>query len=183
MKKAHWTIAGLALASLAGAGCFLISGQFIIDFALGNINVTSSTGLDGVIVDLNTVGDYSKHKDKLKGLADIALLGTFVNNTTASAIDVEVWMVDNAGPVLTDATVVRADGVRVWGPFHVDAGGTTTITWDQSAILFGAGKAAMLAQVKGDGIFTLYAIGPSGSTTYDFSINDGKLVAVIDAGP
>jgi hypothetical protein len=150
--------------------------------ALGNVHVTSSTGLDGVTVDLNTVGDYSKHKDKLKGLADIAILGEFVNNG-GSAIDVEVWMVDNAGPLLTDATVVRADGVRVWGPFQLDAGATTNITWDQSAVLIGAGKAHLLAQIKGDGIFTLYAIGPAGSTIYDFSVNNGKLIAVIDAGP
>jgi hypothetical protein len=181
MKKLRVILPGLALAALTATGCFLISGQFLVTYNLGDVHVTSATGLDGVIVDLNGISEYSDHKDNLKDLADIAILGEFHNNGVAD-IDVEVWMVDNAGPLLTDASVVRADGVRVWGPFHLTAGATRNITWDESAALFGAGKTPLLNQIKRDGIFTLYAIGPSGTTVYDFEIHDGKFIAVIDAG-
>lgn len=181
MKSLRVILPSLALAALTATGCFLISGQFLVTFELGNVNVTSSTGVDGAIVDLNDIGDYADHKDKLKGLADVAILGEFAN-TGASAVDIEVWMVDDAGPLLTTATAVRAAGVKVWGPFQVASGATSKITWDQSAALFGTGKAPLLAQIKGDGIFTLYALGPDGATLYSFSITNGKFIAVIDAG-
>jgi len=181
MKNVRWFIPSLMLAALLATGCFLISGQFLVTFELGNVNVTSSTGIDGVVVDLNGISEYADHKDNLKDLADIAILGQFTNSG-ASAIDVEVWMVDNAGPLLTDAAQVRLDGTKVWGPFNLGAGVTEDITWDKSAALFGAGKAPLLAQIKGDGIFTLYAIGPAGVSVYQFSVANGKLIAVIDAG-
>ncbi|MBI1796433.1 MAG: hypothetical protein HY076_07195 [Candidatus Eisenbacteria bacterium] len=176
MKNMRWFVPSLTLAALMATGCFLISGQFLIHFDLGNVNVVAS-GVDGVGVDLNTVKDYSKHKDNLKDLADIAILGTFVN-TGVNDIDVEVWLVDEATPSLTTPGAVMAGGVRAWGPFKLKAGTSHTITWDESAVLFGAGKAPLLAQIKGDGIFTLYALTQSGA--YAFQINNGKLIAVID---
>jgi hypothetical protein len=181
MKNARWFIPSLMMAALLATGCFLISGQFIVKYDLHDVHVTSSTGIDGVIVDLTTVDEYNKHKDDLKGLSDIAILGDFTNNGV-SDIDVEIWMVDNAGPLVSDAATVRADGVRVWGPFHLAAGATRKITWDESAALFAAGKKPLLDQIKGDGVFTLYALGPAGSTVYDFTVANGTLVAVIDAG-
>src|SRR5262245_32761342 len=181
MKNARWFVPSLMLAALLATGCFLISGQYIVTYAFDDVTVTSATGIDGVVVDLNTVKDYADHKENLKGLSDVAILGTFKNNG-GSDIDVEVWMMDNAGPIVTDASVVRADGVRVWGPFHLAAGATRNITWDESAALFGAGKGPLLEQIKGDGVFSLYALGPSGMTVYSFSVTDGKLIAVIDAG-
>ena len=181
MKSLRLILPSLALAALTATGCFLISGQFLVKFDLSNVHVLSATQVTGVGIDLNTIDEYSKHKDNLKDLVDVAILGDFTNNG-ASAIDVEVWMVDEAAPTLTTAAAVRSAGVRVWGPFHLNAGATKKITWDESAALFGAGKAPLLAQIKGDGIFTLYAVGPSTMTLYDFSITNGKLIAVIDAG-
>lgn len=181
MKSLRVILPSLALAALTATGCFLISGQFFITFDLGNVNVTSSTGVDGAVVDLNDISDYADHKENLKGLADIAILGEFAN-TGGTAVDIEVWMVDAGGALLTDATAVRSAGVKVWGPFQVAAGATHNITWDESAALFGAGKADLLTQIKGDGIFTLYALGPVGVTTYTFSVTNGKFIAVIDAG-
>ncbi len=43
-----------------------------------------------------------------------------------------------------------------------------------------AGKAALLEEAKGDGNFTLYAVGAAG--TYSFTVANGELLLVIDAG-
>jgi hypothetical protein len=177
MKNGRKLVPGLLLAALLAAGC-LISGQFLVNFDLGNVDVVAS-GVDGIGVDLNTIEEYADHKDKLKGLADIAILGTFVN-TGVNDLAVEVWMTDEANPALTTPAAVMAAGTRVWGPFNLAAGATRTITWDESAALFGAGKAPLLAQIKGDGVFTLYALTQSGA--YAFRIDNGKLIVVIDAG-
>jgi hypothetical protein len=179
MKSLRLILPSLALAALAATGCFLISGQFLVTFDFPNTVSVTTGGVDGVTIDLNTISDYADHKDNLKGLADIAILGNF-HNSGLTDIDVEVWMVDAGSVSLTTPGAVMTAGTRVWGPFHLAAGATENITWDKSAALFGAGKAALLTQIKGDGVFTLYALSQAG--TYAFTITNGKLIAVIDAG-
>ncbi len=176
-------IPSLALAALTATGCFVTSGQVLVKFDLPNpVHVTNTSLVNGIYVDLNKISAYKDHKDNIKNLTDIALLGTVTNNS-GIPVDAEVWMVDGSSLTLT-ADQVRAQGVRVWGPFHMDASTGTPnpiqIGWDQSSALFGAGKAPLLAQVKGDGQFSLYVIAAAG--TYDFSIVNGGLALVIGAG-
>ena len=53
--------------------------------------------------------------------------------------------------------------------------------WDESAGLFNkAGKDLLISEVKGDGQFTLYTTGSTG--TFNIQIEDGELVLVLDAG-
>ena len=178
MKNLRWILPILTLALFA-PGCILTSGQILIDFALPDIEATSSTGLIGQQIDLNDNDDYEEHKDKLKDIADFALLGTF-HNTGAQDVDVEVWMTRDP-TTLTDATDVTTQGNKLWGPLRVASGGSATIDWDGSAKLFTtAGKAALLQEAKGDGSFTLYAIGAAG--TYQFNVENGVLALVIDVG-
>jgi hypothetical protein len=178
MKHRRLLLPGLALVALVGSGCFLISGQIMIHFAVGNVTVANPSAVNGVYVDLTTIADYNDNKDKLEDLSDLALLGTFTNNGV-SALDVEVWVTGSATGTLSD-TQVRAQGTRLWGPFALGAGETKTIGWDASAGLFqSAGKDVLISETKGDGDFTIYAIGAVG--TYNLSIADGVLVLVLDA--
>jgi hypothetical protein len=55
------------------------------------------------------------------------------------------------------------------------------IGWDESAGLF-SGRQALLAEVQGDGAFTLYGLGPSGAALYSFRLDNGVVVVTIDAG-
>lgn len=178
MKNLRWILPCLALVLFA-PGCILTSGQFTLDFDLPDITATSSTGIVGQQIDLNTESDYKDHKDNVKDIADFAVLGTF-NNTGGTDVDVEVYMTRDL-TALTDAATIRSTGIKLWGPFKVPVGGSKTIDWDASAALFtAAGKAALLQEAKGDGTFTLYAVGAAG--TYQFDVENGKLVLVIDAG-
>jgi len=175
--KTRLFLAALALAGMT-AGCVLVSGQITVDFDLADAHVTGPTTLVSQTVDLNTIGDYNDHKSDLQGLADVALLGTITNNG-ASPVDVEVWMTAAPTTYLLESEV-KASGVRLWGPYHLAAGETRRTDWDGSAALFDpAGKTALVQEIKGDGVFTLYAIGQQ--TTYDFSIHDGHGVLVLDA--
>jgi hypothetical protein len=172
-------LAGLALL----AGCVLTSGQIVISFEIDDATITA-TGVDGVSIDLNENSDYEDHKDDLEGLADLAIVGAVTNE--GAALNVEAWMTNGETDYATDAEV-RANGIRLWGPFALGAGETKTIGWDESADLFpDAGKAALLEEIQGDGgadgdgRFTLYLLGSGG--TYEFSVEDGALVLVLDAG-
>jgi hypothetical protein len=180
MKTLRFILPALALL-LFTPGCILTSGQIFINFDLPDINADSPTGLIGQQIDLNDESDYKDHKDKLKDIVDFAVLGTF-NNTGGSDVDVEVWMTKDL-TTYTDESDVKTNGIKLWGPFHVAAGGSKSIDWDGSAALFtSAGKAAILGEAEppGDGNFTLYVIGQAG--TYQFNVKDGILALVIDVG-
>lgn len=169
-----------ALLGLMTAGCMLVSGQFIVTFDFDDpLTVGSPTALAGVAVDLNTESDYADHKDELKDVADLALVGKIVNQT-GTAVDIEVWMVASPGALLTTDAAVRAAGQKIWGTLNIPANGTVTINWNKSAALF-TGRKALVDQIKGDGRFDLYALGSTG-TGYAFQIQKGALIAVIAAG-
>ena len=175
MKNLRWIVPALAIA-LAAPGCVLTSGQFLIDFDLDNFTATTNTAVSREEVDLNTEEDYNDHKEDLKSLADVAVLGTIVNGD--APINAEVWM--TAGPTsYTTADEVRNNATRLWGPFQVAANATETVDWDESAALFSAtGKALLINEIKGDGVFTVYMI--AAEDTYSFEVQNGVLALVLE---
>jgi len=178
MKNLRWIVPALLLA-VAAPGCVLVSGQFLIDFNLDNFTTSTDTAVTREDVDLTTKSDYQDHKDELKGLSDVAVLGKVTNNG-ATAIGVEVWMTAGPTTYLTPGQVT-AGGTKLWGPFNLAAGASKQVGWDESAKLFtSAGKALLLNEIKGDGQFTIYAIANTG--TYTFTVDNGVLALVIDFG-
>ena len=178
MKPMKLLVPALVLV-LAAAGCILVSGQFLVDFDLPNFQATTSSTLVAEDVDLNTNDDYDEHKEDLKAIVDIAVLGRVTNND-ATPVGVEVWM--TAGNTdYTTSTEVTTNATKLWGPFVVNGNATKTVDWNESAALFTApGKAMLLNEVKGDGQFTLYAIG--NTTTYDINVDNGVLAITLDFG-
>lgn len=171
-----------ALAVLTATGCMLVSGQWVVtarfsQFGLDPLLVNSPTSLAGVPVDLAEVDVYADHKEDLKDVVDLAIVGK-ITNLTGAATNVEVWMVASPGAPLTTETAVKAAGVRLWGPIAVPAGGSVSVNWNKSAALF-TGRQALVSEIKGDGRFDLYAIG---SGAYSFRVDDGALIAVVSAG-
>jgi len=183
-------LSGLVIALTLGltvAGCVFTSGQIRVDFDLPNANASNLTGIYGFTIDLSTEKEYKDNKDKIKTLSDIAVLGKFTNNDI-NPVDVEIWITKTPTATLyTSDTQLKSDpsAVMVWGPFHLAAAGqpgsTVTIDWNKSAQLFtAAGKQALIDEARGDGQFTVYAIGHTG--TYNFDINNGALVLTLDTG-
>lgn len=178
MRTARWMVPAVAVA-LAVSGCFLVSGQILIDFDLADFTTSTSTTVTSEDVDLTTESDYNDHKEDLKGLADVAVLGTIKNNTS-NAIGVEVWMTASS-TAYTTPTEVTTNGTKLWGPFNLAGNATTTVGWDESAALFNStGKSLLINEIKGDGKFTIYAIGNAG--TYSFDVDNGVLALVLDFG-
>ncbi len=178
MKNLRWILPALLLA-FATPGCVLVSGQFLIDFDLSNFDASTDTAVTREDVDLTTKSDYNDHKNDLKGLSDVAVLGKITNNG-ATDIGVEVWM--TAAPTTyTTPTQVTTNATRLWGPFNLAASATKQVGWDESAKLFSStGKALLINEIKGDGQFTIYAIANAG--TYSFNVDNGVLALVIDFG-
>ena len=179
MKNLRLILPSLLLAALTASGCWLVSGQFTVSEDLPTpLNVSGPGALFAAPIDLNDQNTYKDHKSDLKDLVDCAVLGTFRNNSSI-AITIEVWMTTG----LTNYTMESqlAGATKVWGPLSLAANASKKISWDDSAKLFSkAGKTALLNEVKGDGLFTLYAKGTGAS--YNFSLLDGVAVIVIDVG-
>ena len=176
MKNLRWIVPALAIA-LAAPGCVLTSGQFLIDFELDDFTATTETVVTRQDVDLTTEEDYNDHKEDLQALADVAVLGTLINNGGA-AINVEVWM--TAAPSShTSSTEVMDNAVKLWGPFTVAANASKTVDWDESANLFTkAGKELLIQEIKGDGQFTVYMI--AAEQSYSFEVQNGVLALVLE---
>ncbi len=174
----HKNFSRLPVVCLLGvAGCLVTSGQILVTADLGNFNVTT-TSVQDLDVDLNEISDYADNKETLEDLADIAILGE-ITNTGTNDIDVVAYMTRNVTSLTTSAEVL-AVGVQIWGPFRVAAGATVRVDWDTSAALIGSNKNVLIDEVKGDGTFTVYILGAAGS--YSFTVDDGQLVLVLDAG-
>jgi len=176
MKRLRLAWLVLALASLAAAGCLLISGQFVVHYDLPSpLRLVANVQLTGVDVDLNTVGEYNDHKNDLKRVDDLALTGTFRNNTGGAAT-VETWIVPS-GALNLSLAQLQASGTRLWGPLNIAANGTETVDWNRSAKLF-VGRQKLVDEIKGDGRFSLYVIA---NGSFDLTVSNGSVIAVVTA--
>ncbi len=177
MKTLRTAVPILVLSALAAAGCFLISGQFVVTYQLPDpLNVVNGATLVGVDVDLNTIGDYADHKDDLKRVEDLALIGDFKNNTGSTA-NIEVWIVSSGTLLGLTLAQVQANGVQLWGPLSVGAGATRNIDWNGSSGLF-KGRQTLIDEIKGDGHFALYVIA---NGAFNCTVTNGAVIAVVGA--
>ena len=184
MKNLRWFLPTLALAALLGNGCIITSTQVLTHFALTNpIHLVPPATSEVIpeIVDLNTIKDYSDNKDKLKGLSDLAIVGTFTN-ITGPAGGVEMWITPGVGTATTVAGA-KLSSTLLWGPGSIGAAPSSrTINWNDSAKLFNApGKQVLVDAMKGAGVFTVYIM-PSGSAGQTIDIINGAIILVIAAG-
>lgn len=180
MKNLRTLLLATGLCAAMATGCLITSGQIFATFDLPNpFTVDATSDFERVLVDLNTIDEYEEHKDKFKGLSDLAIVGTFTN-TAGTGGAVEVWI--TAGNTnLADPAAIRAGATKLWGPGSIGAAPATRVVgWDESAKLFNAaGKKMLIDEAKGDGTFTLYALGTGAAT---IRVDNGALILTISAG-
>ena len=190
MKKLRILLPAILLAAIGSAGCFLLSGQFVINFDLPTpYTVTTTATLGSIDVDLNTIRDYADHKNQLKSIDDLAVVGSFRNNA-ANSTTVYCWIVPSGAANLS-LSQLQAQGVVLWGPLTLAGLETKKVDWNASAALF-KGRQALINEVKGDGHFALYVtetgssptpgLNPTGALpTFNLTITNGSLIVVIGA--
>lgn len=186
-RSLRWAAAGLVLASVLSSGCVLTSAQILAHYDLPNpVIIDSADGWEKVDVDLNSIDKYADHKDKLKGLSDLAVLGTFSNELPGTPAGTVTVYITAGSTNYGSPAEIEANATRLWGPATIGANPsstqTVTIDWNTSAGLFNtAGRQMLVDQARGDGVFTMYTVGSAGAT-YQIKIKNGKLVLVLDAG-
>jgi hypothetical protein len=176
MSTLRRTVPLLALVVLVSSGCMLTSGQFVATYNLPEPFEVSSLAFAGTSVDLNTISEYKDHKDELKRVEDLALVGNFTNRTDTAA-QLEVWMVPDGSLTTLTRQQVQANGTRLWGPLAVAGNSTEKVDWDGSSALF-VGRQALIDEVKGDGQFALYVLANS---AFSVRVTKGSLIVVVGA--
>jgi hypothetical protein len=192
MHRLRIALLSLALGALAVPGCVLTQANILAHYDLPNpFQIGPAPAQPFLVehVDLNTISEYSDHKDELESLSDVALIGTFTNVTPPGPLNtggtLELWITPGTTN-LPDAGAIQSSGTKLWGPGSIGpsgtASGTVTIGWDESAALFSqAGKDMLIDIVKGDGVFTAYIIS-SGATSQTFRVDDGAILLVLSGG-
>lgn len=183
MRNLRLLLPCLGLVALTATGCFIASGQIFVHFDLPTpFSIVGADGADREFVDLNTIHDYAKHKDKLKDVSDLAVVGKFTNQGGPGGT-VSVYITPGSTNLSGAANVV-AGATKLWGPASIGAtGSVVNIGWNESAKLFDpAGKQVLIDAAKGDGTFTIYTIGTPGVVNV-IQVDNGGIILVISAGP
>jgi len=183
MRSSRNVLLSLGLAMLTLPSCFITQAQVLAHFALTNpftIGPPPAVPFQRELVDLNTIQEYTDHKDKLETLSDLAVVGTFTTvNGTGGGL--EIWI--TAGNTNLTQGQITTMATKLWGPKSIGStGSSVTIGWDESAALFTqAGKDLLINQMKDGGIFTAYIIS-SGAAGQTFRVDDGSIILVLSGG-
>ena len=182
MSKLRILLPSLGLAALILNGCIITQAQVFANFPLPTpFTIDSTTDpFERVSVDLNTISEYNDHKDKLKGLSDVAIVGTFTNEAGPAGA-VEVWITADPTNYLTIGQVTSS-ATKLWGPGTIGAApDSRTIGWDESAALFNAaGKKILIDEALGDGTLTLYMFGTAAN--YQIRVENGNIILTLTGG-
>lgn len=187
MSRLRIALLSLALGALTVPGCIITQANVLAEYDLPNpftIGPSPAQPLLREVVDLNTIDEYTDHKDELEGLSDLAVVGRFTT-VVGTGGDLELWITPDDTNYTTYAEVT-ANATKLWGAASIGEagtpGGTVVIGWDESAALFNkAGKDVLVNEVKGDGVFTAYIVS-AGATAQTFRVDDGAILLVISGG-
>jgi hypothetical protein len=178
-----WALALIAVMAIA-SGCIVDSKRQTISYTVQPDSLIVASSTFPVVpchVDLNEVAAYRQLAPKIRGLTDVALLGT-VKNTLATNCRLEWWITPDSTS-FTTAQQVRAAGSLLWVGSDVPAKTTLVLDWNKSAghtdqLTFGA----LLRELNGDGAFTLYALGSDTGSSFRFTMLGPVLVLIVDTG-
>ncbi len=110
MKKLKFALAALLIIALI-VGCGIATGSFTFGYEIDDTIESTNATLEYEYIDLTTIEDYNDHKDDLKSLDNVAIVGTILNNGPG-AVSGEVWLAYDS--TFTDPDTVRYYGTRIF---------------------------------------------------------------------
>lgn len=162
MNKTKLALAALLAASLIVA-CGLATGTITIVYELDDDIHSTEATLEWEAIDLTTIEDYNDHKDKIKSVDNVALVGV-VHNIGNTPVSGEVWLVDYPDTLYDTygedgPDSVRANGVRIFVSPVIPTSDSLVIDWED-----GLSYIENFAEVQAAvelGQFVLYGLGDS----------------------
>ena len=147
------TLGFILLLAAGSSGC-LVSGQVVVVEPI-DIGATTDQQISKYTVDLSTNEDWLDNKDDIVSIDAVELVAKITNNLQTDAIG-EVWWSNNAN--LGDAADIRANATKFFTSPNLPGDQMTLVDWPD-AFNYVENEDLVIAEILGDGIFTLYAIG------------------------
>ena len=169
MKKA--LLSGLALLLAVVMADCIATGTLVFVFDLEGSH-SSPGDFEAIDVDLSTNKDYNDHKDKIKSIDAVAVVGQISNNTS-SDVAAEIYISDE---VYTDPQAVRDNATIVFISPTIPANDTIFVDWSDGLSHI-ENFDELKAQIE-DGSFKLYVIS-SGPLDLHYDLN---LIVTMTAG-
>ena len=171
MNKINFAFAALLIAALITA-CGIATGSFTFGYELDGPIDSSSATLDREVIDLNSIEDYNDHKDQIKSVDNVALVGWVANN--GPQVSGEVWLVNFPDSMYTDPDTVRYYGTRIFVSPVIPSGDTLMIDWSDG-LSYIENFAAVQDAVEG-GQFVLYGLGDD--PNFDVYMNVNVIITI-----
>jgi hypothetical protein len=171
----------LVLSAVFGSGCVLSSRQEVFIAAPTQSLQLFNGGKQEMLFafDLATSPQWMDQRNAIVSVTDLAIVGDFRNATGGLGglpvpIDVKIGVNPDPFPSLDP-------GVATWGPVHIDTTATKRIDWTEGQLLMLGGGAALEAEIRGDGKFTLRTVTvPQITLNGGVSIENLRLAAVFE---
>jgi hypothetical protein len=144
------------LTLVLASGCwFLLSGTWVVVFAVADEDIHEDVGLHKFDVDLTDEDAWSDHKDNLDNIEDVAMTFNLVNEMDTEATGRIYVSSDNS---LTDTTAIKASATLILDGLTVPASGSLKVDLAYYYDVFQNFEA--LRDLVKTGSFTGYAIVP-----------------------
>lgn len=154
MNKIKYSLAALLAVSLV-VGCGIATGSFTFVYEIDDLIESTQADLDFEYVDLNTIEDYSDHRDNLHSLDNVAILGTILNHGPGEASG-EAWLAYDSS--YADPATVRANGTRIFVSPGIPIGITLNIDWEDG-LSYIENFSEIQTAVLDSGYFVIYGLG------------------------
>jgi hypothetical protein len=141
-----------AATALIFGGC-LLTGQITV-FQSIDVGAATNTVITPVSVDLNEESDYTDHKDDIKSVDGISVVAVVQNNLPSPA-RVKLYLSNDNS--LNTVAEVEDQATLVFVSPTVPASGMLNIGW-ADGFQYIENEDAVIDEVLGDGIFTIYTI-------------------------
>jgi hypothetical protein len=157
----HLWFLPLLLLVLASGCWFLLSGTWVIIYAVADEDIDQGVGLHKFDVDLTDEDVWTDHKDNLDNIEDVAMTFNFINELSTEATGRIYVSSDNS---LTDTTAIKATATLILDGLTIPANDSLHVDLAFYYDVFQNFEA--LRDLVKTGAFTGYAIVPNSTMVY-----------------
>ena len=163
----------LVLAILPGCDS-LLSGTFVVDYMVYDIDITSGSEWDRFQVDLTDDEVWQDHKDEIKNIDNVGL-ELWIDNSTTSTQTAEVYISDYADSLQSSADGIRQATDIVFDNLTAAPQAKTHIDWSTSlGHVTDLNKLREYAEI---GQFTVYTI--TEAPPYAITIDSARVIVTV----
>ena len=161
------------LAAVLAIGCGIATGTFSFVVEIDGTIASNQASLEWEHIDLTIIEYYNDHKDKIKSVDQVAMVGSIANN--GPDVSGEIWLAYDT--TYSTPAEVRANSTRIFVSSVIPSGDTLIVNWSDGLAFIENFAAVQDAIELGD--FVLYGLGDNSIFDVEMDID---IIVTITAG-